>query len=509
MPIVSDYTALLNGVPSQAWNGYPSAGKPVFVTYSFETSVPGNFTAAEKLAFRPYGDTDKAFTEAALTKWSLASGVTFLEVPSGQGDMRFIVTKMIANAGESYAPTISQGAGGAGLVRGIVDVKFNAGITADLFGLDYMAYLHAHEIGHALGFKHPFDPGNVLSLEFDTLTNTLMSYPENLDPTRVPRGAPLGPIDIAAVQFLYGTQPVVPEWNLLAHVLTQTGGDDTNVLLGVATGDIISGGGGNDMLAGFSGEDLLLGEDGDDVLHGGEGIDVLTGGDGNDVLFGGGGSDTLAGGNGNDTYHIEDINDAVNEVVSGGTRDTVIAYGLAAFRLPENVENLELIGTADMRSIGNGGDNIIIGSAGADRIYGENGADIIKGDVGNDVIIGGNGRDEMTGGRGRDVFDFDSIGHSGMHAQRDVILDFVVRQDRIDLSTIDASTRFSGNQAFKFIGASGFHKVAGELRAKQYDPIGASTDRTIVEGDINGDGKRDFQIELGGFFDLHSRDFIL
>jgi hypothetical protein len=58
--------------------------------------------------------------------------------------------------------------------------------------------------------------------------------------------------------------------------------------------------------------------------------------------------------------------------------------------------------------------------------------------------------------------------------------------DRIDLRTIDAATGVAGNSKFHFIGTQTFHDVKGELRCKN----------GIVQGDVNGDGKADFEIKV-------------
>ena len=81
--------------------------------------------------------------------------------------------------------------------------------------------------------------------------------------------------------------------------------------------------------------------------------------------------------------------------------------------------------------------------------------------------------------------------------------------DLIDLKTIDARTKTPGNNAFKFIGLQKFHDKRGELHYKLVDNAGTANDKTIVEGDTNGDGKPDFQIELTGLHTLAAGDFIL
>jgi hypothetical protein len=88
-------------------------------------------------------------------------------------------------------------------------------------------------------------------------------------------------------------------------------------------------------------------------------------------------------------------------------------------------------------------------------------------------------------------------------ANGDTIADFVRGTDKISLSGMDASTRASGNQAFTFIGAQGFHKVAGELKAYQ------SSGNTYVAGDVNGDGAADFTIKALGVHTFAATDFVL
>lgn len=146
----------------------------------------------------------------------------------------------------------------------------------------------------------------------------------------------------------------------------------------------------------------------------------------------------------------------------------------------------------------------IEGSRMADKLSGAGGTDILIGNGGGDIIAGGRGHDIMTGGSGRDTFDFNRLSEIGKApGARDIITDFKRRSDDLDLSGLDASSRKAGNQEFDFIGRKGFHKVAGEVH---YRFEGSST---IVEGDTNGDGKADFQIEIQRHVSLASGDFIL
>ncbi|EGD59423.1 rhizobiocin/RTX toxin and hemolysin-type calcium binding protein [Novosphingobium nitrogenifigens DSM 19370] len=159
---------------------------------------------------------------------------------------------------------------------------------------------------------------------------------------------------------------------------------------------------------------------------------------------------------------------------------------------------------ADILRGGNGADQLF-GGNGADTLYGGWGNDRLYGGSGNDVLYGGENKDTMTGGPGADTFAFRPGDFGGATATKaDVITDFSRAQgDRIDLSAIDANPARAGDQAFSFIGASGFTHHAGELR------YGVSNGNAVVYGDMNGDGIADFAIMVDHLTRLIASDFIL
>jgi len=130
-------------------------------------------------------------------------------------------------------------------------------------------------------------------------------------------------------------------------------------------------------------------------------------------------------------------------------------------------------------------------------VNGGSGNDTITCGAGDDILVGGAGRDILRGGGGNDFFDFNSTDDSVRGTNRDQIRDFK-RGDKIDLAGIDANINADGNQKFKFIGDNVFSKKAGELRFKN----------DILQGDVNGDGKADFEI-LVNVNNLVKGDFVL
>lgn len=131
-------------------------------------------------------------------------------------------------------------------------------------------------------------------------------------------------------------------------------------------------------------DNRLDGNDAANRLEGGAGNDSLTGNGGDDMLNGGSGADRMAGGTGDDLYHVDHIGDVVTETSDGGYDTVRSTISLAA---PENVERVELLGTADTYATGNALDNVLIGNTGANRLDGGAGADTMSGNAGDDIYI--------------------------------------------------------------------------------------------------------------------------
>ena len=102
------------------------------------------------------------------------------------------------------------------------------------------------------------------------------------------------------------------------------GGDENDVLVGLAGNDIIVGQAGNDNIDGSEGNDYLIGSPGNDSLAGGAGIDILEGNAGNDNIYGSEGNDYLIGGQGADT--LKGV--AGNDTLIGGPGADILAGGL-------------------------------------------------------------------------------------------------------------------------------------------------------------------------------------
>ena len=121
-------------------------------------------------------------------------------------------------------------------------------------------------------------------------------------------------------------------------------------------------------------------------MLGGDGADTQYGGAGNDLLDGGTGADRMYGNAGDDVYWVDNTGDAVNEAANEGN-DTVMSS--VDFTLSADVENLTLVGSANLRGNGSSADNVLRGNTGNNVLDGGSGNDSLYGDSGNDTLAGG------------------------------------------------------------------------------------------------------------------------
>jgi Ca2+-binding RTX toxin-like protein len=269
------------------------------------------------------------------------------------------------------------------------------------------------------------------------------------------------------------------------------GGAASEQFVGTQWADKLRGGGGDDRISGGSGDDTISGDGGNDTLVGDGGNDTLNGGDGDDVLVGGAGGDQLIGGKGRDTASY--VGSAQKVVASlakpAGNQGDAAGDGYVS------IENLT----------GSAKGDVLTGNKAGNVLAGEGGHDVLDGGGGNDRLVGGAGADTLKGGKGADTFVFLDVTDSGTaKGKRDVITDFKQSQgDRIDLSAIDARSGTAKNEAFVFLGEKQFSGKKGELRFE------TKKGTTYVYGDVDGDRKADFALQLAGEIDLKKADFLL
>jgi VCBS repeat-containing protein len=280
---------------------------------------------------------------------------------------------------------------------------------------------------------------------------------------------------------------------------TLFGGPGNDVLNGTVGVDTIYGQGGDDRINAGNGNDFVYGGNGNDTIFGGNGDDRLYGEGGNDTIYGGAGSDFLNGGDGNDSLYGE----ADNDVLFGGAGDDLLNGGDGNDQLfgEAGIDRLFGGNGVDILSGGDGNDQLF-GDAGNDRLVGGAGNDLLNGGAGQDRLEGGLGRDILAGGADNDVFIFSSVAEIGLGVNSDRIIDFATG-DKIDFSNIDANSSSAFNDAFSFIGNVAFSGVSGELRFTQ------NAADTLIQGDVDGDGIADFELQIAGLISPVNSDFLV
>lgn len=422
------------------WDGTPTS---TALTYSFPTSANAWASPYSQLdepsGLQPFGSSEIAAARSALQLWARYSNISFTETSDNQfsvGDIRFAYTTVSDpnSAAHAYYPGSSPSAGDVWVEPADVSGPYQPGSPTYLLLL--------HEIGHALGLKHPFEGSSLnsrtLDPESDSLNYTVMSY--NLYP-----GMPIDEyaisyfpttpmaFDILAIQSLYGprsfnsgdTQYIYNESQDYFETIYDTGGTDTIILNSDGEFGIIDLAAGawsslGNALHTFDAEGEVVKVDlfnvmiffdtvienvvsggGDDDIYGNQVANRIEAGDGHDIVFGDAGADTVLGGGGNDHLY--------GQSPVGGTdgADSISGEGGSDY-IQGNAGNDTLDGgDGSDRVNGGNNDDIIVGGVGNDTINGNIGADTIGGGEGNDSLRGGQGGDSISGGAGNDVLSGD------------------------------------------------------------------------------------------------------
>ncbi|MBE9609984.1 M10 family metallopeptidase [Chitinilyticum piscinae] len=518
------YNWLLFG---RKWGG--PLGTGVSLTYSFVTSADAISYGNQFVTKPAFNSAQKTAATMALNAWSSVADIKFTQVAdskAGAGDIRWLNSNSADHNPTAFAYFPYSG----GAEEGDIWIGPNPVYKSPAAG-NYAGQTYMHELGHALGLKHPHDGAYWGSKLHDQLKYSVMSYRDHAgDSAEDGVGSgffPTTPMldDIAAIQLMYGKNMSFNSGNTtyswakdvsIYQTIWDGGGVDTidagnqsgSVSINLNAGQFSSIGKTfwnekayvNDCLAiaygcvienarGSVFDDNLTGNSAANLLSGNAGNDLLVGNNGNDTLNGGVGSDSMNGGAGNDSYYVDSSSDMIIGETSVTGIDTVLSAISYTLGSSSNLENLTLL-TGAISGIGNGLSNIITGNAGNNTL---------NGGAGNDVLIGGAGKDVLTGSAGADRFDFNALSEILSGSSRDVISDFKsVEGDKIDLSTLDANTATVVNEAFSFIGTNAFTH-AGQIRFAN----------GILYGNTDADSSAEFEIQLTGVGSLTSSSFLL
>ncbi len=400
--------------PGSTWFGYASDQEPSKAEYT-------GLNAGQQAVMR-----------AEFGVWDRLISASLVET-ADPGQIRIAMTNVDAFTSENswgyaYSPPVNGGSASA--KSGDIWIDFDrAGSAFAVGSYDYAAAMH--EMGHALGLKHPFENSPTLPTEYDNYRYSIMSYTPNSDNQWVTfstngniiQGSRVGVypttpmlFDVAAIQARYGADPTTATGDTIytfdaskpiMQTIYDAGGNDTLDLSSQTRASIIDltpgafssiakftiaeqaaffkaqiGGAGSYIDSIFNSQSYTWTDNLAIAFN--TTIENVSGGSGNDRIQGNLADNNLTGGAGDDYIRGADGNDIL---VGGSGFD-------------------DINGNKGGDTVyGGEGNDWVVGGQDADMLFGESGNDLVYGNLGNDIVNGGAGNDWVRGGQGDDTLE--------------------------------------------------------------------------------------------------------
>lgn len=360
--------ALLAAGPD--WNYLTSNGSDFRTTLHYSFAVDGPQYEA---GVQVFNTAQQQAARQVLSYVASVTGISFAEVAtSAAADLHFAVAQVanpefggICYAGYQYT---ADATGGLTFYNADAFIYLDSLRTPDpapaAGGWWYQALLH--EIGHALGLKHPFEatadmPTTLQPPYQDTTSFSIMSYTH----TSAAYYSQFNEYDLAALNYLYGGDGLRGEWGMGTSGLYLTGSSqDSTVTL--PTGRVLFvDAGGRDMVV-YAGNrtdyTIAITPDKAWIQVQGEDIDHL-------------------------------ISSAVEQLSfsTGAVAVSSLLYPAGQGRPTEEQPGSPL--PAGLFACGTNGNDLLIGTAGNDILYDFGGNDTLAGGAGDDLLYGGIGLD--------------------------------------------------------------------------------------------------------------------
>jgi Ca2+-binding RTX toxin-like protein len=344
--------------------------------YTFPSSLPTYDTSPEDAnGFLAFNAQQQSFARQALSYIATVLDVSFAEATNAAAVNTITFANNTQADSSGYAGHPSDSFSGSDL---FLNKAGDSGNLTPADG-DFAALTLIHELGHALGLKHPFgakdsagtvaDPPYLTGSEDDTFW-TVMSYTDHPEQYHLT----FSPLDIAALQYLYGPSPTARTGND-TYTVNQTAanfvwdGSGTDTLDASSQSAAVSlylepgywGYVGNkastmtsagqvtvnfgsviENLLGGSGNDALFGNAFNNSISGGAGNDSITGSAGDDTIDGGGGVDTISFSGNLTGYTLHKSGNSYSVLAKSGTDGTDTVAHVESLKFGDMTVNLSV-----------------------------------------------------------------------------------------------------------------------------------------------------------------------
>jgi len=445
------------------WNSASDdTAAPTVIFYEFndDPARSANFQGAAVEDFHSFTAAQRADTRAHFEFLAQELGITLIEVsPSDAIDANILIHGNTNIPGAiGFANYARPNGSTAGLT---IEMDETTDISAERL------YVLTHELGHALGLRHPFEDrppvGPLADPLYDNHYFTAMSYTRS---THYQAGESFGELDLLALNAHYGDNQYLVDNRLSYTVVDGPSGLSMTIDQLGSTGAAFAGTSASDVIRAHGGNDTIWTSAGNDTVYAGTGHDTVYVESGQSLIYGQSGNDTirlansvtdagtrLHGGAGDDAFHLAAKGGFDLGVLGGAGNDTVylttfrggfidggsdydtlsfaekdsapirfflhvidsgLIINFEAFEGTEfddtlSIENTASLGTDGFDVFAGLGNDTILGSEGRDLLEGDGGADTIRAGNDADIVSGGSGVDTLFGDGGADTI----YGNSG------------------------------------------------------------------------------------------------